>query len=298
MYQRILVPLDGSNAAEMVLPYAGEIALKSGAEIVFVTVSEPAPADTDHLYRYYLEHVMAEAKGQLKEWAPEKEVKMRSEVLLGAPADEILGYANKNDIELIAMTSRGRSGRGPWLLGNIAAKVLRATGKPVLLIRVPASSEALQQKNLVKSILAPLDGSRTGEAAIPHAESLAEAFGAELVLLQVVGPIMAAVGREDTFITGTMLSEADQRRQSSAMAYLERVVTPLKDKGLNTSTAIVTGAQSPADQIIDYAEANAIDLIAMSSHGRSGIGRWVFGDVTDKTLHAGDKPILVVRAAP
>jgi nucleotide-binding universal stress UspA family protein len=296
MYRRILVTLDGSNAAEMVLPYAEQIAAKCKADIVLVTVSDSSSTETEHLYLYYLEHIMKEVKQQLNEWGTKGGGQVTTKVLLGKPADEILQYADKNDIDLIAMTSRGRSEQGPWLLGNIAAKVLRATSKPVLLIRASATSEALQQRSLVKKILLPLDGSRTGEAAIPFAESLAEALGAELIFFQAVGSIIAAVGREDTFISGTMLIEADKQRQTSTLAYLNKIAKPIKAKGISTSSAITTGPQSPADQIIDYANANAIDLIAVSTHGRSGIGRWVFGDVTDKILHAGDKPVLTVRA--
>ena len=68
----------------------------------------------------------------------------------------------------------------------------------------------------------------------------------------------------------------------------------LLDQGLNVSTAAVSGFAP--DQIIDHAQENGMDLIAMSSHGRTGLGRWVFGSVTDKVVHAGDIPVLVVRA--
>ena len=170
MYERILVPLDGSSAAEIALPYAEEIAAKLGAEIILASVSELAAVETDHLYRSYLERIAEQVQRQIKDWGAKKEAKVKSEVLLGTPASEILRYADESNVSLITMASRGRSSPGPWLLGNIAAKVLRAIGKPVLLIRVPADKAALQQRSLVRRILVPLDGSKLGEEAIPYAE--------------------------------------------------------------------------------------------------------------------------------
>lgn len=297
MYEKIMVTLDGSKQAEMVLPYAEEIAIKLGSKITLVSVSESAAADTEHLYHSYLLPAIERVQKQLEDWGAGKEAKVESKVLTGKAATEILRYADENKISLIAMTSRGSSVKGPWLLGNIATKVLRATSKPVLLVRAPAGDAALQQKRLVKRILVPLDGSSVGETAIPYAEALAKPLGAELILFQVLEPAAEAVAW-----TGTYESRAIPPKpvdagggKSHAIAYLESVGSPLKGKGLSVSTATALG--QPANQIIDYAKDKAIDLIAMSTHGRSGIGRWVFGSIADKVLHSGDTAVLVVRAA-
>lgn len=294
MYERILVPLDGSSAAEIALPYVEEIAAKLGAEIILVSVSESTAAEADHLYRSYLERVAEQVQRQLQDWGAKEEAKVQSEVLLGKPASEILRYADESNVGLIAMASRGRSSRGPWLLGNIAAKVLRATAKPMLLIRTPADNASLQQRSLVKRILVPLDGSRVGESAIPYAEALAQVMGAELVLFQALRPVKSFAADGVVSMSAAMIKEEEEHKGASAIAYLDSVGKVFQEKGLSTSS--VVGLASPAEQIIDYAEANAIDLIAMSTHGRSGIGRWVFGSVTDKVLHAGDTPLLTIRA--
>ena len=292
MHEVILVPLDGSDAAEIALPYAEEIATKLGGEIALVSVFESPATDADHLYRSYLERITELVQNQLKDYGAKKEVKVQSKVLLGSPAEQILRYADESNASLITMASRGASGQGPWLLGNIAAKVLRATRRPVLLLRTPASDAALQQKRLVKRVLVPLDGSTVGEAAIPCTEALAQAWGAALVLFQVVEPVThwANMGVDASYY----VAEDVESRKASAIAYLDGMGKSLKERGLSTSSAIGMGPS--ADEIINYAEANAIDIIAMSTHGRSGVGRWVFGSVTDKVLHAGDTAILVVQA--
>ncbi|MDI7260134.1 MAG: universal stress protein [Thermodesulfobacteriota bacterium] len=294
MYERILVPLDGSSEAEIALPYAEEIAAKIGAEIILASVTEHAAVETDHLYRSYLEGIAEQVQRQLKDWGAKEEAKVKSEVLLGRPASEILRYVDESNISLITMSSRGRSSRGPWLLGNIANKVLRSTGKPVLLIRDPAGNAALQQRSLVRRILVPLDGSKLGEVAIPYAEALASVMGAELILFQAfISPTFQVTPYEGR-VSPTTLEEHEEHMRASAMAYLDSLGKSFQEKGLSTSSVVRLG--SAPDQILEYSEANAIDLIAMSTHGRSGIGRWVFGSVTDKVLHAGDTAVLTIRA--
>ena len=293
MHETLLVPLDGSSAAEIVLPYAGEIAARLGAEVTLASVSESSVIDIASLYQSYLERIKEQLQGQIEDYGAKKGARVFNTILLGKPADEILRYADESNASLIVIASRGSSGRGPWLLGNVTAKVLRATSSPVLLIRAGANREAFQQKRLVKRILVPLDGSEVGEAAIPCTEVLAKALGAELVLFQALHPAVTLTYADVAAVPYTQ-PIADESRRNSAITYLNGVGKQLKERGLNTSSVVDLG--TPADQIIDYAKANDIDIIAMSTHGRSGIGRWVFGSVTDKVLHAGDTAILVVRA--
>jgi nucleotide-binding universal stress UspA family protein len=290
MYDKILVPLDGSRAAEIVLPYAQEIASNFGAEIILLSVSEQAGEERDHLYRTYLERTVEQVEQRLEDRGAKEKVELKHEVLIGKPAGEILRYADENNVSIVMMASRGQSEQGPWRLGNIASKVLRATSKPVLLTRREADTASLHRRRLIEKILLPLDGSVTGEAAIPQAETLAQALGAELVLFNAVEPFTGWIGSE----AFAMYPEKEEERSEAAVSYLSGVEKELQQKGLSTSTGVDLGAAS--GRILEYAEANAIDLIAMSTHGRSGIGRWVFGSVTDKVLHAGTTPVLVVQA--
>lgn len=273
MYKKILVPLDGSNAAEIVVPYVEELAANLGAEIIAVSVYE-SPDDMSHLHRYYLERVVEQIKRQIKEYQPETEAKIHSEVLQGKPAQQLLRYADEMKVSLIAMASYGSSGREPKLLGNIAIKVLWSTNKPVLLVRTPAKEAKLQQKMLIKKILVPLDGSKTGETIIQCAEVLAKALDAELVLFQVLEPLRIVAGFET--VAPYSIPQSEESIKVAARTYLNEVEKPLKEKGIKTSTVIVWG--SAAERIIEYAEANT-DLVTISSHGLSGVGRWVLGSV-------------------
>jgi len=296
MYERIMVPLDGSNAAEMVLPYAEEIATKFNSEIALVSVAEPTPAESDHLFRAYLKTIQKKVRTELGSWGAKPGTVMTVEVLAGKPAQEILSYAADKSVSLVVMASRGTSGEGPWLLGNIAAKVLRATTKPVLLVRKEAPAEGLQRKGLIKKILVPLDGSKVAEQIVPHAEELARCMGAELILFQAYESFLGVIsGEAMVTMSAEEIKEANRHREEDAKAYLRTIAGTLREMGLTVSEVVVPG--DPADVILSYAESNAVDMISMSTHGLSGLKRWVFGSVTDKVLHAGDMPVLVVRAA-
>jgi nucleotide-binding universal stress UspA family protein len=289
---RIVATLDGSRTAEVILPYVEELAGRAGAQIILVGVCDPVlgEADARNLYGSYLQQVSERLKKGLWETGAGAAASVDTEVLAGAPAEEILKFGESVDASLIVMASHGASSKGPWLLGSIAAKVLRATRRPVLLVRTPRADRP--GKHTIKRILMPLDGSQIGAAAISFTEKLAQWVSAEIVLLHVVPPpsfFMSFAG------AGQVTPEEElAARRSGAVNYLEGVKQELTRQGMNVTTALASG--SPADQVVEYAAKNAIDLIAMSSHGRTGIGRWVFGSVTDKILHAGDAPVLVVRA--
>jgi len=132
-----------------------------------------------------------------------------------------------------------------------------------------------------KRILVPLDGSELAEAILGHVEQAARAFGAEVIALTVLPAtgVVPDLAREDIV---------------QATSYLDGIKQRLTDKGLKAQTAIRYG--DPADEIIDYAQVNDIDLIAMSTHGRSGISHLIFGSVSEKVLRGTSKPILLIRS--
>jgi len=211
--------------------------------------------------------------------------------LIGKPADEILRYVDEYSVNLIVMSSRG-AGKGTWAIGNVAWKVLQATDVPVLLIRTPASRAALEQKRLLRKILLPLDGSENGGSVIPYVETLAQALGAEIILFHILETPTVGVlapGVEISYRASTMETE-----KKVHLKYLDEVEKRLEEKGLSTSIVVNMGPAT--DEIMKYAENNAVDLIAMSTHGRSGIRRWVFGSVTHRVLQAGNTAVLTVRA--
>jgi len=292
MYEKILVPLDGSDTAERVLPYAEEMAARLGSEAVLVSVVNPLHADEENLRRTYLAQLVIPVQSHCREYNSQSACQVSAHVVAGKPADQVLLYANQINASLIILSNLGSSSGDQWSLGSVAAKIVRAMDRPVLLVRSQAREVNVFQKKLIQKILVPLDGSKRGESAVPLVADIAGATGAEVILLQVIEPIRI-VGGYDTIATGSF-PPGEEEIKTDATKYLQESSRFFIQKNIKTSCIVAMG--SAAEQIIDYAEANLIDMIGISSHGESGIRRWVFGSVTDKVLHAGNTPVLVVKS--
>ena len=299
MFEKILIALDGSKNAEMVLPYAEEIAgkFRSGISLVGVIENTNIPItstgiNNNDILNYYLAEITKQVIREGKYFGVELDKQINYKLLKGHIAQNILAYADEINASLIGLTSRGASSHEKWVLGNISAKILRATKRPVLLVRRVANEKFLSEKKLIKKILLPLDGSKIGAAAIQMAETLAAQLNSQITLIHVLEP-MTKFGMYDMNPANPSMDNLHTRRDE-VQEYLNKVAYSIKERtGILSESEIILGY--PANEIASYATNNDIDLIAMSTHGRTGLQQWVFGSVTDKILHFGDTPVLVVR---
>ncbi len=296
MLERILVPLDGSELSELALPYCEELAGRLHSEVHLLYVCEPADVERRHVYEAYLQTISQLIGGAVKAHIPgSTDVAVRAIVLVGNPATEMTNYAEKSDINLIVMASHGRSGPMPWAIGSTAARVTQQLHVPVLLVRVGTTVGGRAGSELFGRILMPLDGSEAGEAAVPYVRELAQQIEMEVVLLQVIasGQQVHTVGGLDYFNFPEQLVE---RMRLEASAYLEKVRAQLT--GTKTIVRCEIKSGNAAQEIVKFSDENDVRLVAMSSHGHSGIQRWVLGSVSYKVLHNGKTPLLLVRARP
>jgi len=141
---------------------------------------------------------------------------------------------------------------------------------------------------MYKKILVPLDGSELAEKALKHAHTLAQSLHAEIVLLRVI----VFITRDYDVIP--MEGAVSDEVIADAKRYLERAAGDLRRLGLKVTTQVNSG--HVADTIIDYSEKHEVDLIVMSTHGRTGPARWLIGSVADRVVHGGQVPVLLVRA--
>ncbi len=283
MIGTVIVPLDGSDLAEQALPYAEAIARKSNAPLHLMRVVPPdAPASAE-----------AEARTYLREEAKAFGDRVQISIRMGQPADQIVDGADEMTDPIIVMTTHGRSGIGRWLYGSVADKVVRGSGAPVLLIRSGAKD---RRAETVETVMVSLDGSVHAEAALPYAKEIARAFDAELVLVRVaettqlygmLGSEPMAPASADTF------NEIGQRLVQEAQEYLAAVAEPLKKEGLNVRTEVLEGFA--ADQLLALEREMSVDLIVMATHGRSGLGRLVFGSVAERILKVGTTPVMMIK---
>lgn len=292
MFEKILVPLDGSELSEQALPMAEELAGRLGSKIFVLQVSESTESGLYHMQELYVNQIAQRVTNMVKKYRPD--VMVEPVIIIGSPAEEIIKFIERNNIGLVVMGTHGRSGITRWAVGSVASKVVRGTRTPVLMIRTTGTKPP-EKKRLLSKVLVPLDGSEVGEAALPFVAELASKLDIEVVLFQVVA--MAY----HVYSSGEIVSQVPYTEQEmepirrSVRAYLERVAEKLRGEGLKVATETKTGVA--AEGIIKAADDLKVDLVAMSTHGRSGVSRWIFGSVAARVLHQGTTPLLLVRAA-
>jgi nucleotide-binding universal stress UspA family protein len=293
MYDRIMVPLDGSELAEVTLWYATRLAGRLHAALTLLYVSPQDELTSPHMHECYLRDVVARIKAEAGKVAAEAGVGMISidyKMLKGDPAEEIVDYADRANIDLIILSTQGKSGVKRWPLGNVANKVVSATRKQVLLIRAKGVRSDVYQDSLVK-VLVPVDGSRESESILKYLAYMATELGLELTLFHMWAHEIHSYASGDTL----KIDEAEKKQASN---YIARLGARLKGKGLSVSTIFSDVYQGDeAQEIIKLAEEGKFSMVAMATHGRSGVGRWIFGSNANKVLNEGSTPLLLVRPA-
>ena len=147
---------------------------------------------------------------------------------------------------------------------------------------------------MYQHVMVPLDGSELAECVLPHARAIALGCAvAKVTLVRVVEPLHIRGGLE-TRISPEEKERLEKRSMDLARDYLERVVKSLKETGIAAQSEVLYG--HIVDKLIDYADMNEVDLIIISTHGRSGVSRWVWGSVTDRILRAACVPVTMIRA--
>lgn len=285
IYRKILAPLDGSDLSERALQPAATLAQALGAQLlvlrvtpsVELLVNEEVHQDLRRTAQGYLDDVTRRTVAG--------RVELSVLVRQGQPAPTIAQVARAEEVDLIVMSSHGRSGVGRWVYGSVAEHILRADGCDVLIIRAAAALPNLRGGRL----LVTLDGSALAEQALEPGAALAEALSAELNLLRLTFSISHLEPQFYQRIFHHM--EIEERRQGQA--YLNGLKQRLAGRPFAVRAEALIG--DAATGIVDYARARSIDLILIASHGRSGVQRWLYGSVAEKVLQGANCATLIVR---
>lgn len=284
MFKTILVPLDGSQLSQRALGPALTLSQQTGAELLLVrvptadtlsfAVSEAQQRQLAQDALIYLETIRQSNK--------HPQLNIRHQVLDGDVASAIVDTARSEQVDLIVMSTHGYSGLTRWVLGSVTEKVLRSAPCPVLAVRAARQPQ---------HILIALDGSPLSERAIAPGVSLAQILNSEVTLLRCV-PQMMADSKLDEHEPG-----ANRRLQEDLIAEAEEYVRARSDEAGRSGVTIKPTVRigSPAEVILEYVETYGVDLIAMATHGRTGLKRWVYGSVTAKVLRSVSCSMLVIR---
>lgn len=220
-----------------------------------------------------------------------------AEVRYGFPAQQVMEAADAHGSDLIVLCSHGRTGLARWALGSVAHTLVHQSRVPLLVLRQQQTLAPVEAKQPIGTLV-PLDGSPLAEAALTPAASLTEALAASkrgsLHLVQVVKDLRPVA--EEGFVSE--LSEETHRLARTYLASVaERVEAQTAGRGLSLTTSVEV-ASDVASALLAVAEQPGparCDLIAISTHGRSGLERWVMGSVTQRLLDTTRLPMLIVR---
>jgi nucleotide-binding universal stress UspA family protein len=292
--------LDGSKTAEKVLPYARSLvgkfkvpvellAVVDIGEIAMHMASEKARfldtmiEDATRQSTSYLQGIAGTFPGTAVTCSVEK----------GKAEECIIEKGATDKAMLITMATHGRSGLNRFLLGSVAEKVLRGAVNPLLLIRATegAGSEGAATIN---SLIVPLDGSALAENVLPMAVEMAKQLDLEIELFRAYQIPYNVYAGDEGFYAGNF-DELLAGVRDEATEYLDKKAAELKKLGV-TKVSCVSKEGFAGDEIISLGRKTPDNVIAMSSHGRSGVKRWVLGSVAETVVrHSGD-PVLIVRA--
>lgn len=304
MFHKVIVPLDGSSIAEAAIEPAVAAVRRAHGAVVFLRVPVAdrilVPLAGTHgvlwpdqalaFSRQEARHYLADMH---QRWSrlDREAVVIRTRLAEGDVASVIVDTALDEGADLISMSPHGYSGLTHWMLGSATEKVLSAAPCPVLVQRGGQP---------VRRMLISLDGSPLAEQALPPGLDLAEAMGAAVTLFRVVDqgvPAdrggLAELERIEKGLGRPVPSGADLRDE--AEAYLRHQAAQAARPGLVIDRAVSVGRA--AESLLAHVAANAIDLIAMATHGHTGLRRWIYGSVTEKVLEAAHCSMLIVRPA-
>lgn len=302
MYKKILVPLDGSKTAENVLPYSRALAKRLGIPVELLAVVDftelaRSVSAADGLFLDRLAKDEARRSGVYLAGISESfpGIAARCLVKQGRAADIIVEMSAAEKDTLIMMATHGRSGLNRFFLGSVTEKVLRATSSPLLVVRAKEGAVAGDEA-VFKSLVVPLDGSELAESVMPSVVALAQQLDLEVILFRAYAVPYGACTAGEGFYDPVNLKRFLARLREETIDYLENKTAELKRQGIEKVSYVAKEGLS-ADEIISFGRESPDHLIAMCTHGRSGVKRWVLGSVTETVVRHGGGPVLIVRAS-
>ncbi|MDD2921651.1 MAG: universal stress protein [Anaerolineales bacterium] len=300
MFDLILVPLDGSQLAECVLPHITAIARSFDAEVTLLRMLEKNQAiPSGQLFdlvnwqinktkaALYLEKIKARFQ--------ESGLRAQTAVLEGLVAEGITEYAQNQGMKLIVLSSHGRNGVTQWGISSITQKIILSAQTSLLIIRAHASCES--ETPNYQRILVPLDGSQRAEHVLPIVTQLVRIHKSKIHLVQVIQTPEMARQMPPTAEDLDLANRVVARNREEAERYLEQVKSRSVLEGVTVQTHLITGNNAAAE-LHRVAEQEHIDLVALSAHGYSGNHQWPYGSTVNNFILYGKAPLLIVQDLP
>jgi nucleotide-binding universal stress UspA family protein len=282
IYSRVLVPLDGSLAAEFAIRFAADLARSHDADLLLLYLKHlPANAESASTDDQDLEQINKYLADVRKE---QRDMGVRAYEYLVASRDlseALFKFIESERVSVLVMSTQGRTGMIRWLFGSSIEKTINDMPVPLLLVRP-----------MYQRIVVPLDGSKWSESALPRAVELARVHDAELVLLHVYQSKTGDYAAQWALAGQQQIAEQSYEQMADQLIALRN---RLRQEGLRVRDVMMRGS-NPAQVICDFVEAEeGISMIVMSTHGRTGLSRWLVGSVAQTVIRNSRSPVTLVR---
>ena len=324
MFNRIIVPVDGSKRAEAVLPY---VRLLAGTFNTRVSLLQGTEFDESSLPVEFIGEMSEIKAAEIKEkarQAAEEYLNGIQETMEPAEVDQVITpdkpeaaiSSESSQDSLITMSTHGRSGLDRWIMGSVTEKVIRSSTSPMLIVRPDIQDNQLERETWkqgesfsihlvrpdieeynfdgtanLKTIIAPMDGSEVSETILPAITELSQKLDAELLLLRVASSTMQ-MSMSSAWPAGypDILSAVEDQSRT----YLEAIATKVRDMGVSKVDCQVLMGDA-ATHIVEISQQYDESIIVMASRGRTGLGRALLGSVADRVVSTSTVPVLLLR---
>lgn len=297
MFTHILVPLDGSALAECVLPHTVALSQALGGRITLLRVAESSGESMPTVDTFGWHIHKAEAFAYLESVSArlQREAALETQTVVqeGRAAESILKFAASEDVDLIVLSSHGRSGLSRWNISSVVQKIVWQAYLPVMIVRAYQPTLAEWTSFRYRKLMVPLDGSLRAEYVLPLATALARFHQAQLLLAHVVARSHLACVPAPQAEDLALAEQLTERNHLAASRYLEELCARLSAEVETRARLVVSKDVTTA--LHEIVEEEGVDLIILCAHGQSARTRWPYGNTVASFITYGITPLLIVQ---
>ncbi len=299
MFQRIVVPLDGSCLAEWALPHAINLAKTFDIPLVLVRVIQ---TDRDESSQYpvdpvALDAIQAESAAYLDSVASQLgkfDLDPETATLEGDAVDQIIDFVRSDSQTLLVMTSHGVGGISHYMLGSVANKSILQAHVSFLLVRAFSDQCGALEEYHYNRVVVPLDGGRRSECVLPLVEMLARHNECSLSLVSIVSSLAHQYDVPPDDSRMAVIKSLEEEQRTRLETYVGGISDRLKNEGLRVETQVET-RDSPISAIWQLTRKGRADLVVMAAHGKSCVNHWPLGALPLNAMVYGETPLLVLQ---
>lgn len=297
MLDHILLPLDGSSLAERVLPHAISLSEAFNSKLTLLrVVYQENGSDQNRIINpidWNMRKSEADAylkivQNRLKELGVTCEI----QVVEGHPAQEIIEFAKHANVEMIVLSSHGKSGPSSWNINSTVQKVLLRAYMPLMIIRAYQETAEELSGVVYDRILLPLDGSKRAECILPLAKSICEKQGSKVFLTHIVEepklPRQIPISEE----VQSLVDELREINIKEAQTYFNNISDQFPKENVEV---IIECSKQPTVAMHNIIDREKIDLVLLSAHGYSGENRWPYGKIALNFISYGTTPLVIIQ---